>query len=585
MKAQRLRTFCLVIGGTVLFASVCLAQDDKQGKLKMTVTPKQAYTFVDGNAIGPGNRTIKVGVGTHHVVIANYGYKPSEQDVSIDSAKTVPVDIKLEPVGAPVPGPRGRIQIEVGRLHGATGAAVLLNGKKPSYFVGHVDEFNNDVLFWRQELVVPPGTHQVTVTRYGKELWSGPVTVAADQRVILDISNGKEKIKNWPRGSECTGYCSPGELPEAAPRFKAGVASATVAVAPVSGAVTATPAKIDCNQTTELAWTSKETVEAEMSGMSPVPTTGEKTISPHQTTEYTFTASGPGGVAKESTTVEVNPTVQSSLSASPTEVSYRRIGDKVLQQENATLKWSATNSDTVMLDPGGSVDANGSKSITLSPTQNGNGPVDEEFKYTLKATNVCGGSDTKTVTVHMKGSVEPIPAVPLQSVFFPTAYPTKDAPSAGLLLSQQQVLTNVATGFKQYLEYDPDAKLSLSANTDERGSDKYNEALSELRAQRAKDFLVSQGIAADKIDTSAFGKQKPLDKDVVVDLQARNPNQPSDKRARDAFATWLAYNRRVDVVLIPTNTESERFYPNQAADSDILWQKAKPPLSAVETDK
>jgi len=549
------------------------------------VTPKQAYTVVDGKAIGPGNRTIKLEVGTHHVIIANYGYKFAEQDVSIDSDKTVPVDIKLEAIGAPVPGPRGRIQIEAGRVHGATGAAVLLNGKKPSYFVGHVDEFDNDSLFWRQELVVPPGTHQVTVTRYGKELWNGPITVAADQRVIVYISNGKEKVKPWARGSSCTGYCSPGKLPLPAPRFKAGVASATVAVAAVSGSVTANPSKIDCNQTTQLAWASQETVEADMSNMSPVPTSGEKTVSPHQTTVYTLTASGPGGVTTPSTTVEVNPVVQSSLSASPTEVSYRRIGDKVIQQESTTLNWSSTNSDTVLLDPGGSVDPNGTKPITLSPTQNGNGPVDEEFKYTLRATNVCGGSDTKTVAVHMKGSVEPIPTVLLHSVFFPTAYPTDKDPSLGLVGSQQEVLTNLAAGFKQYLEYDPDAKLSLGGNTDERGSNNYNQSLSELRVQRIKDFLVSQGIAAGKINTSAYGKQQPLDKAAVADLQTRNPNQPSKERVRDARATWLAYNRRVDIVLIPTNAESERFYPNQAADSKILWQKAKPSRSAVETYK
>jgi len=132
-------------------------------------------------------------------------YKFVEQDVSMDSDKTVPLDIKLEPVGAPVPGPRGRIQIEAGRLHGATAAAVLLNGKKPLYFVGHVDEFDNDII-WHQELIVPPGTHQVTVTRYGKELWSGPITVAADQRVIVNISNGKEKTKPWARGSSCPTY-------------------------------------------------------------------------------------------------------------------------------------------------------------------------------------------------------------------------------------------------------------------------------------------------------------------------------------------------------------------------------------------
>jgi hypothetical protein len=264
------------------------------------------------------------------------------------------------------------------------------------------------------------------------------------------------------------------------------------------------------------------------------------------------------------------------------EVKYHRIGDKIIEQGATTLTWSSSNSDAASLDPGGSVDASGTKSITLSPTQSGNGPVDENFQYTLKATNACGGSETKTVVVHMKGSMEPIPTVLLHSVFFPTAYPTKDDPQLGLVRSQQEVLTNLATGFKQYLEYDPEAKLSLGGSTDGRGADKYNDSLSELRVQRVKDFLVSQGIAAEKIDTSAYGKQKPLDKATVSDLQNRNPNQPPEKRVRDSEATWLAYNRRVDIVLVPTNAESERFYPNEAADSEIIWQKQKPSRSAVE---
>ena len=584
MSAQRIKTFCLVLGATLLLSSVTFAQNAKPGKLKMSVIPKQAYTFVDGKAIGPGNRTIKLDVGTHHVVVANYGYKFAEQDVSMDSDKTVPLDIKLEPVGETVPGPRGRIQIEVGRLHGATAAAVLLNGKKPLYFVGHVDEFNNNVKpLWYQELVVPPGTHQVTVTRDGKELWSGPITVAADQRVIVDISSGKEKIKPWPRGSSCKTNCvPPGDLSVSAPRFAAGIANATVVVAPVSGSVSANPSKIDCNQNTQLAWNSKETVEADMSGMSPVPTSGEKTISPRQTTVYQLTASGPGGVTTPSTTVEVNRVVQSSLSASPMELKYRRIGDKIIEQGSTTLTWSSSNSDAASLDPGGSVPGSGTKSVTLNPTQSGTGPVDEQFKYTLNATNACGGSETKTVMVHLNGSVEPIPTVLLHSVFFPTAYPTREDPTLGLLRSQQDVLTTLATGFKQYLEYDPEAKLSLGGYTDERGADKDNNSLSELRVQRVKDFLVSQGIAAERIDTSAYGKQKPLDKATVSNLQTQNPNQPPEKWVRDSRATWLAYNRRVDIVLVPTNAESERFYPNQAPDSQILWQIPKPARSAVE---
>jgi hypothetical protein len=582
MNARRINTFCLAVAATALLGSVAFAQDPKPGKLKMSVSPKQAYTFVDGKAVGPGSRTIKLDVGTHHLVVANYGYKFVEQEVSLDSDKTLRVDIKLEPVGEVVPGPRGRIQIEAGRLHGATAAAVLLNGKKPLYFVGHVDEFDHDLFGWHQELIVPPGTHQVTVTRDGKELWSGPITVAANQRVIVNIANGKEKITPWGRGVSCKVDCDITELPELAPRFKAGTASATVVVAPVSGSVSASPSKIDCNQNTQLAWVSKETVEADMSGMSPVPTSGEKTISPRQTTVYTLTASGPGGVTTPSTTVEVNPVVQSSLSASPMEVTYRRIGDKIIEQGSTTLTWSSSNSDAASLDPVGSVGASGTKSITLNPTQSGSGPVDENFKYTLAATNACGGSDTKTVVVHLKGSMEPIPAVLLHSVFFPTAYPTADDPQLGLVRSQQEVLINLTAGFKQYLEYDPEAKLSLGGYTDGRGADKYNDSLSELRVQRVKDFLVSQGIAAEKIDTAAYGKQKPLDKATVSDLQTQNPNKPPEKLVRDSHATWLAYNRRVDIVLVPTNTESERLYPYQAADSEILWQRAKPARSTVE---
>ena len=572
MRHRVFKTFCVLLGGAFLLTVATFAQDSKPGKLKIKVSPKQAYTFIDGKAIGPGNRIIKLDVGTHHLVVANYGFKFVEQDVAIDPDHTLPLDIRLEPAGGDVPGPRGRIQIEVG-MRRAGDAAVLMNGNKPQYFVGHVDEFNNDVIK-HQELVVPPGRHELTVTRYGKQLWTGLVSVGANQRVIVNISNGKQVTKDWPRGTD--------ELGGGVQRFKAGVASATIAVAPVSGTVLANPPNINCNQNTQLAWTSSETVEADMSGLSPVPTTGEKTVSPRQTTVYQLTATGPGGVTRPDATVEVNTAVQSSLSASPTEVRYRRIGDKVIEQGSTTLNWSSSNSDAASLDPLGSVDVNGTKALTLTPKQTDNGPVDEELKYTLAATNVCGGSDTKTVAVRLKGSIEPIPAVLLNSVFFPTDYPTKKDPALGLVNSQQEALRTLADGFKKYLEYDPEAKLALGAYADERGQSNYNQALTGLRAQRVKDFLVSEGLAAEKIDTSAYGKAKPLDKATVIDLQARNPNVTPKERINKLRATWLAYNRRVDIVLLPTNAESARFYPQQAADSQIIWQRPKPARSALE---
>jgi hypothetical protein len=287
-------------------------------------------------------------------------------------------------------------------------------------------------------------------------------------------------------------------------------------------------------------------------------------------------------MTKPSTPVEVNPVVKTSLNASASEVRYRRIGEKVIEQGSTTLNWSSSNSDQVSLAPIGAVETSGTKSLSLTPTQTSNGPVNEEFQYTLSATNVCGGSDTKTVSVRLNGSIEPIPTVPLQSIFFPTDYPDKKTPELGLVRSQQEALSTLATGFKLYLEYDPEAKLSLSSYADERGPDQYNQNLSTSRAERVKDFLVSQGIAAEKIDAVAYGSEKPLDKATVIDLQSRNPNQPPETRVKNFRATWLAYNRRVDIALIPTNADSLRFYPNQTTDSEVLWQRPKPTRSSIE---
>jgi outer membrane protein OmpA-like peptidoglycan-associated protein len=308
---------------------------------------------------------------------------------------------------------------------------------------------------------------------------------------------------------------------------------------------------------------------------------GERTVSPKETTTYDFTASGPGGTVKASASVEVNPVVQASLTADPQEVKYRRIGDKTIEKSDVAVNWSTANADKISVEPFGAVDASGNRSVPVTPTQNDNGPINETVTYTLNAANACGGSQMKTASVHITGSIEPIPAVLLQSIFFPTDYPTEKDPSFGLLRSQQDSLTTLTAGFKKYLEYDPDAKLSLLAYADERGPEDHNQPLSERRAQRVKDFLVSQGVAEDKIESSSFGKEKPLGKDTVTELQSQNPSQPPETRVRNSRATWLAYNRRVDVVLLPKNQESLRFYPNAAPDSAILWQTAKPATSVI----
>lgn len=572
-QSKWFKSFLAVLGAATVLSSAGYAQEPKAGKLKVLVTLPEAYTFVDDKAIGPGNQSIRLGEGKHTLSVENYGFKPFRQDVSIASGETTKVRVDLEADGSKVSGPWGRIQIEVGTATRGD-YAVLLNGKTAGYFVGHVDEFNQNI-WWKQELIVPVRTHDITVTRNGQTVWNGSVPVGANQRVIINIGNGKIRTTDWPRG---------GELGEMS-RFKAGLASASVVIAPVSGSITATPTRIDCNQPSELKWASLETVDSDISGMSPVPASGQRQVSPKKTTSYELTASGPGGVVKTSATVDVNPVVVAQLESSTSEAHYRRIGDKVLAQENGTLNWTTSNVNSVSLDPFGTVDSSGSRTVELVPTQTTDGPVDQTLSYSLSATNVCGGSETKTVAIHLTGSIEPIPAVLLNSIFFPTDYPETSDQTVGLLKSQKDTLTTLANGFTKYLEYDPDAKLSVAAYADKRGPQKYNESLSERRGQSVKEFLVAQGVPEDKVEVMAYGEDKPLDESTVSQLQASNPNPPPEVRLKNSQASWLAYNRRVDILFLPSNKESEKYFPNSAPDADLLWQRAKPDRAAVDQDE
>lgn len=55
----------------------------------------------------------------------------------------------------------------------------------------------------------------------------------------------------------------------------------------------------------------------------------------------------------------------------------------------------------------------------------------------------------------------------------------------------------------------PSAHIRVEGNCDERGSDEYNLALGEKRAQAAKTYMVSMGIPAERIATVSYGKEKP----------------------------------------------------------------------------
>jgi hypothetical protein len=298
---------------------------------------------------------------------------------------------------------------------------------------------------------------------------------------------------------------------------------------------------------------------------------------------------GPGGSATQSATVNVDNTINASLEVTPQEVHYRKVGTQVVEQPQATLSWTTSKAPTVSIDPFGSVEASGSRQVTPEVKTTAVGPVDETATYTLKAVNACGAEETRTASLHIVGTIAPAVSatasevgLALASIFFPTAYPETARPEVGLVKSQAEALGKLADAFKKYLGYDTNAKLVVEAHADVRGGKKYNQGLTERRAARVKDYLVSQGVPASAVETKAYGEDQEMSKEDVKGLEEKNPTPPPKMRERHTYADWLAYNRRVDIALEPAGLKSSQYYPHGAADSNILWQQAKPRWRMVE---
>ena len=60
------------------------------------------------------------------------------------------------------------------------------------------------------------------------------------------------------------------------------------------------------------------------------------------------------------------------------------------------------------------------------------------------------------------------------------------------------------------LQANPALRIRISGHCDERGSDEYNLALGNRRATAAKQYVVSHGIDAGRIETVSYGEERPL---------------------------------------------------------------------------
>jgi outer membrane protein OmpA-like peptidoglycan-associated protein len=99
---------------------------------------------------------------------------------------------------------------------------------------------------------------------------------------------------------------------------------------------------------------------------------------------------------------------------------------------------------------------------------------------------------------------------------------------ADLLPTAQVKLNEVALALTRQ---DAESKIVVEGHTDSQGQPEYNQDLSQRRAQSVRDYLVSRGIAADRVTAQGFGLTRPI--------------------ADNASAEGRANNRRVEIVVQP----------------------------------
>ena len=92
------------------------------------------------------------------------------------------------------------------------------------------------------------------------------------------------------------------------------------------------------------------------------------------------------------------------------------------------------------------------------------------------------------------------PAVSLDPIYF-------DFDKSAITSDAKAILDKNA----EWISKNPTAKIRIEGNCDERGTNEYNMALGERRANTAKQYLLNLGVSADRLTMVSYGEEKPVD--------------------------------------------------------------------------
>ena len=83
------------------------------------------------------------------------------------------------------------------------------------------------------------------------------------------------------------------------------------------------------------------------------------------------------------------------------------------------------------------------------------------------------------------------------------------------------------------LEANPNMTIEIGAHTDSKGSDRYNQRLSEARAKSVVDYLLSKGIEESRLTSKGYGESMPIAPN--TDERGRDNPEGREKNRRTEF--------------------------------------------------
>jgi len=114
-------------------------------------------------------------------------------------------------------------------------------------------------------------------------------------------------------------------------------------------------------------------------------------------------------------------------------------------------------------------------------------------------TGATGGSGASAATsAPVPGSEEDLVANVGDRVFYPF--------NASSLTSDARTTLDRQSG---WLGKYPQVAVQIAGNCDDRGTEEYNIALGQRRANAARDYLVAHGVSSSRISTISYGKDRP----------------------------------------------------------------------------